>query len=76
MPQSCKDQLNISLTGATKEDIKKYTDDERKLEFITTKRNLHDFKVGLTISGKLVPRCIKGGVVLEETDFTLRRFNI
>lgn len=76
MPQSCKDQLDISLRGATEEDIKKYKDDEEKLKFITTKRTLHDFKVGLTISGKLVPRCIKGGVVLEETDFTLRKFII
>ena len=76
MPQACKEQLDISLRGATKEDIEKYKNDEKKLEFITTKRTLHDFKVGLTISGKLVPKCIKGGVVLQETEFSLRRTNL
>ena len=76
MPQTCKDLLNISLTGATEEDKKKYKDDKEKLEFITTKRTMRDFKAGLTISGKLLPRCIKGGVVLEESYFTLRGMNI
>ena len=76
MPQACKDQLNISLTGATKEDIEKYKNDKEKLEFITTPRTLTDFKTGLTISGKLLPRCIKGGVILEESYFTLRGINL
>ena len=76
MPQSCKDLLNISMNGAKAEDIKKYKDDKEKLDFITTKRGLKDFKVGLTISGKLLPRCIKGGVVLEESYFTLREINM
>ena len=76
MPQACKDQLNISLTGATEEDKKKYKNDKEKLEFITTPRTLTDFKTGLTISGKLLPRCIKGGVILEESYFTLRGINL
>jgi hypothetical protein len=76
MPQACKDLLNISMIGATKEDIKKYKDDEEKLEFIQKKRTMKDFKVGLTISGKLMPRCIKGGVILEESYFTLRPINV
>ena len=75
MPEQCKQQMNISLTGAKESDIEKYKNDKQKLEFITTKRTLEDFKVGLTIGGKLVPHCIKGGVVLEETEFTLRRTN-
>lgn len=33
---------------------------------------LEDFKVGLTIHGKLVPKRIKGGVLLVETDYTMR----
>ena len=76
MPQTCKDLLNISMTGATEKDIEKYKEDEEKLKFITTPRTMHDFKVGLTISGKLLPRCIKGGVVLEESYFTLREINL
>ena len=76
MPQACKDLLNISMTGATEKDIEKYKDDEEKLQFITTPRTMKDFKVGLTISGKLLPQCIKGGVVLEESYFTLREINL
>lgn len=72
MPQACKDLLNISMIGATDTDKEKYKNDEEKLKFITTKRTMKDFKAGLTISGKLIPKCIKGGVVLEESYFTLR----
>lgn len=76
MPQTCKDQLDISLHGATESDIEKYKDDKQKLDFIKQKRTLKDFKAGLTISGKLVPECIKGGVILKETEFTLRVISI
>ena len=76
MPQTCKDLLNISLEGAKKEDIEKYKDDKEKLDFITKKRTMLDFKTGLTISGKLTPKCIKGGVILEETYFTLRDLGV
>jgi hypothetical protein len=72
MPQACKDLLNISLVGATKEDLEKYKDDEEKLAFIKKKRTMKDFKVGFTVSGKLVPRNIKGGIILEDSYFTLR----
>ena len=76
MPQACKDLLNISLNGAKNEDLEKYKDEPEKLEFIKTKRTMKDFKVGFHVSGKLVPKCIKGGVVLEESEFTLRPINL
>lgn len=76
MADTCKDLLNISLIGANEKDMEKYKDDEEKLEFIKQKRNLTDFKVGLRIKGKLLPRCIKGGVVLYEDYFTLRPINV
>lgn len=72
MPDTCKKQMNISLEGATDADLKEYKDDKTKLHFIKQKRTLKDFKTGLTISGKLTPKNIKGGVILQETDFTLR----
>ena len=60
-----------------------WKDSEHKLElkektkikykdFISKKRTLDDFKVGLTIPAKLLPVTIKGGVVLKDTIFTLR----
>lgn len=76
MADTCKELLNISLNGANEKDIEKYKDDEEKLEFIKQKRTLTDFKVGLRVKGKLLPRCIKGGVVLYEDYFTLRPINV
>lgn len=75
MPQACKDLLDISLRGATEKDLEKYKDNPEKLEFIKKKRTMTDFKAGLTIAGKLLPKCIKGGVILEDTYFTLREEN-
>lgn len=72
MPSQCKELMDISLKGATKEDLEKYKDDKEKLKFIKKKRNMKDFKPGLEVPGKLLPRCIPGGVILEETEFTLR----
>ena len=41
-------------------------------DFLSRKRTLDSFHNGLQIPSKLVPHCIKGGVVLTETDFTIR----
>ena len=67
MPDSCKELLLISMgEQEPTEKQKKYKD------FYSKKRTLDDFDIGLTIPSKLVPRTIKGGVILSETDFTLR----
>ena len=68
MPDSCKDLFLISMgeQEPTEKQQKKYS------EFISQKRTLDDFKIGLKIPSKLVPKQIKGGVVLAETEFTLR----
>lgn len=68
MPDSCKDLLLISM-GEKEPDEKQK---QKYHEFITVKRTLDDFKVGLTIPSKLVPKTIKGGVILSETEYTLR----
>lgn len=47
----------------------KYLPDE--LEFIGQKRELTDFNVGLMVPGKLRPKRIKGGIVLERTTFEM-----
>ena len=43
-----------------------------KDNFLSTMNDLTDFKLGLTVGGKLVPKRIKGGVLLVETDYTMR----
>lgn len=47
----------------------KYYPDE--LEFMRVKRELTDFKVGLKVPGKLHPKRIKGGIVLERISFEM-----
>lgn len=71
MPESCKKQFNYSLTQEyTEDDLKQY-DDEQK-EFIAQKRKISDFKIGLKIFGKLVPKRILGGVLLVDTYYEMR----
>lgn len=54
--------INICAAGMT---------DQQKDTFRQTK-DFEDFKVGLVIKGgKLKPKTIKGGVILEEVDFTI-----
>lgn len=67
MPESCKELFLISMGE------KEPTEKQKKYkEFYEQKRTLDDFTIGLTIPSKLIPRTIKGGVILAETEFTLR----
>lgn len=70
MPENCKQLFLKSMQGVTEEELKTYK--PKTQEFLKTKRTMDDFKIGLTIPEKLLPRVIVGGVILEETDFTLR----
>jgi hypothetical protein len=75
MNKKCKDLLRLSLRdeSITLEEFKeKYISiNQEQLEFIKEKRTITDFKKGLKIYGKLLPKIIRGGTVLEETYFTL-----
>lgn len=78
MPQSCK-RLLLSSMGEefiTSDAKLELTDKEKEKykDFLKEKRTLKDFDIGLTIPSKLIPRNIKGGVILDDTDFTLRDF--
>ncbi len=70
MPDRCKDLFEKSMNGyqPTKED--KFT--EEQLEFLKVKRTLSDFKNGLIVPGKLMPKRIEGGVLLVETNYEMR----
>lgn len=72
MPSHCKELFNMSVCGVDKdsEQYKKLKPDEQ--EFVNVRRELSDFKVGLTVPGKLLPRRIIGGVVLTDTTFEMR----
>lgn len=70
MPQKCKDLFITSMLGYEPKEDDKYTEEEK--EFLKTKRELEDFKIGLKIPGKLLPKRIRGGVLLVETTYEMR----
>lgn len=80
MPSKCKNLFNISMQGYNPSDTSNLTEadlelieslNEKELDFIKEKRELTDFKIGLTIPGKLLPKRIKGGILLVDTTYEL-----
>ena len=51
-------------------DREKYTQEE--LKFIEKRRTLNDFNVGLCVPGKLLPKRIRGGILLVNTTYEMR----
>lgn len=68
MPQRCKDLFVESITG--EEIITNKTDEEK--EFTSIRRTIHDFNIGLTVPGKLMPKRIPGGILLVTTTYEMR----
>lgn len=70
MPDKCKKLLNYSMVGVSEEQLKEMNEEEQK--FVKVKRTMNDFKVGLIVPDKLMPKRISGGVVLQETTYEMR----
>lgn len=70
MPQKCKDLFDLSMQGYSPKEEDNYTNEE--IEFLSTKRTLNDFTVGLRVPGKLRPIRIRGGVLLVDTPYEMR----
>lgn len=71
MPKKCKNLFELSMQGfEPQEGDDNYTDEER--EFLSHKRTLEDFTIGLSVPGKLRPKRIRGGVLLVETPYKMR----
>lgn len=78
MPQNCKNHLIDSFNWRgryeweteRKEEYDKLSDNEKA--FVIEPRTMEDFKRGLVVPGKLLPRQIKGGVVLVNTIYEMR----
>ena len=70
MPQKCKDLFVKSMCGYDEKELENYSEEEQ--QFLKTKRELTDFKLGLKIPGKLMPKRIRGGVLLVETTYEMR----
>jgi len=70
MPEKCKELLNISMTTREPLKDKKYSIDE--LRFLQEPRTMLDFKIGLKVPGKLLPKRMIGGIVLQSTTYEMR----
>lgn len=72
MPERCKELFIKSMTGDIPQgkEREKYTEDE--LQFIEQKRTIDDFNIGLRVPGKLLPKRIRGGVLLVDTTYEMR----
>lgn len=70
MPNKCKDLFLKSFEEVSEEELQQYTEEEQ--EFLKTRRTIEDFKIGLKIPGKLMPKRISGGVLLVDTSYEMR----
>lgn len=70
MPDKCKKLFDLSMRGYEPKEGDNYKENE--LKFLEKKRTIEDFKEGLVVPGKLLPKRIKGGVLLVETAYEMR----
>ncbi len=70
LPEPCKQLFLKSVEGFTEEEYNEMNEEKQK--FVSVKRTIDDFKVGLVIPAKLMPRRIQGGVLLVETTYEMR----
>lgn len=71
MPKHCKELFVHSMEqDITEDDYKKLTKEGK--EFVKAKRELTDFKLGLRVPEKLMPKRIDGGVLLVNTTYEMR----
>ena len=71
MNDKCKYQFIKSLTQEPINEYDKTHFDKEQIKFMETKRTLEDFRVGLEIRGKLRPKQIQGGTLLEVTTYVM-----
>lgn len=72
MPEICKRLFMESVDGdiLSKKEKEKLSQEEK--EFISVKRDISDFKIGLKVPGKLLPKRVRGGIVLVPDYYTMR----
>ena len=70
MPERCKKLFELSMTGYIPTDDDNFSQEAK--EFLKVKRTIKDFKIGLCVPGKLIPKRIRGGTLLVETTYEMR----
>lgn len=75
LPGRSKELFLSSMLGrneAETEEILNSKLSQHEKDFIAVPRNVEDFDIGINIPGKLMPKRIKGGILLVNTDFRMR----
>lgn len=75
MPNKCKDLFELSMNGGYEDKKDEFNEEELQFLFKNNKpikRSYEDFKIGLKIPGKLMPKRIKGGTLLVDTSYEMR----
>ena len=70
MPDNCKKLFLKSMEGYEIKEGDKFSAEE--IEFISEKRTIEDFDIGLCVPSKLMPKRIEGGILLKETTYKMR----
>lgn len=70
MPDKCKELFRLSMEGYEPTEDDEFTKED--LDFLSQKRNMEDFTIGLKVPGKLLPKRIRGGVLLVDTIYEMR----
>lgn len=70
MPDKCKKLFELSMSGYEPNKDDDFTEAEE--DFLSTKRTIKDFCVGLRVPSKLLPKRIRGGVLLVDTTYEMR----
>ena len=71
MPEKCKNLFIKSITDEPL-DLRNIDNPTPEQVFLSEKRTITDFKQGLKIPGKLMPKRIRGGVLLVDTTYEMR----
>lgn len=77
MPERCKTLFLSSVLGVPPHELKPDDESYKRLskdekEFIEKRRKIEDFKIGLKVPGKLIPKHIPGGTLLVPTSYEMR----
>ena len=72
MPDRCKKLFLRSMQGDLYDADKDKGISRDEIKFLSKKRNIKDFNIGLEVPSKLLPKNIKGGIVLKETTYKMR----
>lgn len=70
MPDKCKKLFELSMSGYKPNKDDNFTEAEE--DFLSIERTIKDFCVGLKVPSKLLPKRIRGGVLLVDTTYEMR----